>query len=121
MSDSFSNFHKELLELVKSFENKNIPLKVEEDLESNIIKVLGERISPISRAKNGLEDVAELAYSTAEHHPYWGLLFHCTQISKLALDKWNDDLSEEELDEIEWSIEELKNSCKKLKETLVSK
>ena len=117
-NNSFSDFYSSLLELVKSYEDKNTMLKVEKDLESNIIRILGEDINSLSRAKNGLDDVAELAYTAAEHHPYWGLLYHCAQIAKTSLDKWDDDISKDELDEIEWSIAELKNVCKKLKEDL---
>ena len=116
--ESFSNFYNSLLEVVKSYENKNIMLKIEKDLESNIIRIFGENIDSISRAKNGIEDVAELAYTTAEHHPYWALLYHCTQIGKISLDKWNNEISQEELDEIEWSLEELQNTCKKLRKNL---
>lgn len=119
--ESFSNFYNSLLELVESYKNKKIMLKIEEDLESNIIRIFGENIDSISRAKNGMEDVAELAYTTAEHHPYWALLYHCTQIGKISLDKWNDHLSKEELDEIEWSLKELQNTCKKLRENLPNK
>ncbi len=117
---TFSDFYKSLLELVKSYEDQNTMLKVEENLDSNIIRIYGEKINSLSRAKNGIEDVAELAYTVAEHHPYWGLLYNCIQIAKIALDKWDDNLSKDELDEINWSIDELKNTCKKLKEDLSS-
>jgi len=117
---TFSDFYKSLLELVKSYEDQKTMLKVEENLDSNIIRIYGEKINSLSRAKNGIEDVAELAYTVAEHHPYWGLLYNCTQIAKNALDKWDDNLSKDELDEIDWSIDELKNTCKKLKEDLSS-
>ncbi len=117
---TFSDFYKSLLELVKSYEDQKTMLKVEENLDSNIIRIYGEKINSLSRAKNGIEDVAELAYTVAEHHPYWGLLYNCTQIAKIALDKWDDNLSKDELDEIDWSIDELKNTCKKLKEDLSS-
>ena len=70
---------------------------------------------PVSRAERALYDIQELADSTAEHHPYWVLLYNCSQISKLILEKWNDDLTEEDLGEIHWMISELENSCKKLK------
>jgi len=113
---TFSDFYNSLLDLSKSFEEKNLQLKIEPDLDANIVKIFGEKIDSISRAKTGLEDLAELAYTTAEHHPYWSLIYHSSQISKIALDKWDDDLTKEELDEIEWSVDELKNSCKKLKE-----
>jgi len=113
---TFSDFYNSLLELSKSFEEKNLQLKIEPNLDANIVKIYGEKIDSISRAKTGLEDLAELAYTTAEHHPYWSLIYHSSQISKIALDKWDDDLTKEELDEIEWSVDELKNNCKKLKE-----
>ena len=70
---------------------------------------------PVSRAERALYDIQELADSTAEHHPYWVLLYNCSQISKSILEKWNDDLTEEDLNEIRWMISELENSCNKLK------
>lgn len=115
---TFSDFYQSLLDLIKSFEEKNTMLKIEENLDSNIIRIYGEKIDSLSIAKHGIEDVAELAYTVAEHHPYWNLLYNCVQIGKTTLDKWNDNLSKEELDEIEWSISELKNTCEKLKEDL---
>ena len=115
---SFSDFYKSLLELVKTFEEKNAMLKVEEDLALNIIRIFGDGADSVSRAKNGLEEVMELSYTIAEHHPYWGLLYNCSQISKSVLEKWNDELTEEDLSEIRWMISELENSCNKLKSKL---
>ncbi|MGQ0605683.1 MAG: hypothetical protein ACT4OD_01845, partial [Candidatus Nitrosotenuis sp.] len=59
-------------------------------------------------------DMSELAYTTAEHHPYWNLLYSVCQIAKITLDKWDLDLTQEELGEISWSIDELKNTCQKI-------
>jgi len=70
---------------------------------------------PVSRAERALYDIQELADSTAEHHPYWVLLYNCSQISKTILEKWDDDLTEEDLSEIRWMISELENSYNKLK------
>ena len=94
---TFSDFYEALLKLVKTFEEKNTIIKVEEDLSSKIIQIFGEGADIVSRAKNGLENVVELGYTTAEHHPYWGLVLNCSQISKTILDKWNEDISNEEL------------------------
>ena len=69
---------------------------------------------PVSRAENALYDIQELADSAAEHHPYWALLYNCSQISKSILEKWNDELTEEDLSEIRWMISELENSYDKL-------
>jgi len=70
---------------------------------------------PVSRAEKALYYIQELADSTSEHHPSWVLLYNCTQISKVILEKWNDDLTKEDLSEIRWMISELENSCQKLK------
>jgi pterin-4a-carbinolamine dehydratase len=113
--DTFSDFYKSLLELAKSFEEKNA-LKIQPDLDANIIKIYGEKTDSLERAKAGLEEVSEIAYSAAEHHPYWSLIYNASQISKLALEKWNDELTREELDEISWCSDELKNTSAKLKE-----
>ena len=64
----------------------------------------------VSRAERALYDIQELADSTAAHHPYWALLYNCSQISKLILEKWNDELTEDDICEIRWTISELENS-----------
>ena len=111
---TFSEFYKSLLQLVKTFEEKNTILKVEEDDALNIIRIFGKNADSVSRAKNGLEDAVELAYATAEHHPYWVLLYNSSLISKAVLEKWNENLSKEDLSEIQWMVSELQNSCDKL-------
>ena len=116
MTDAtFDDFFKSLQELIKSYEKKNLMIKMQSDLESNIVHLFGEQMSSLARAQSGLDDVSELACTTAEHHPYWNALYHACQISKITLDKWNGELTKEELDEISWSIDELKNTCEKLK------
>ena len=117
---SFEEFYRSLQELVESHSKKGTMLKLEPDIQSSIIRIFGENMSALARAKNGLDDVSELSLATAEHHPYWGVLYHATQISKLALEKWNSELTKEELDEIMWSIAELKNTVEKLKEKTTS-
>jgi hypothetical protein len=115
---SFDVFYNELLDLVSKYEKNNTMLKVEKDLESDIVKIFGENISALARAKNGLNDVTELAYATAEHHPYWNLLYNCSEISNIILDKWKNDLSKNDTADIEWSIKELSQSLAKITETI---
>jgi hypothetical protein len=114
--EKFSEFYESIVKLAKSFEDKNMLMKIQADLQANIIRIYGEKTDSLMRAKLGLEEVSELAYTTAEHHPYWNLLYNSSQISKLALEKWDDTITKEELDEISWYAEELKNTAKKLKE-----
>ena len=113
----FENFYNDLLDLVARHEKNNTPIKVEQDLENDIIKLFGENISALARAKNGLNDVSELAFATAEHHPFWNLLYNCSEISNVLLDKWKDNLTKQDIDDIEWAIKELTQSIQKIKET----
>ena len=115
---SFDAFYNDLLELINKHEKNNTPLKVEKDLESNIVKIFGENITALTRAKNGLNDVTELAYATAEHHPYWNLLYNCSEITNTILEKWKSELSKKDISDIEWSIKELKQSLEKITEKI---
>ena len=65
-----------------------------------------------------VDKMAELSYTTAEHHPYWKLLYSCVEISKIVLEKWDDELAKEDLDETRWIISELENSYSKLEDKL---
>ena len=61
-----------------------------------------------------VDKIAELSYTTAEHHPYWKLLYSCVEISRIVLERWNDEISTDDVDEIRWMISELQNSLNKL-------
>ena len=112
---NFENFYHDLLDLAKKHEKQNTALKIEKDLDNDIVKIFGEKITSLSRAKNGLNDMAELAYTTAEHHPYWNLIYNCSEISNSVLEKWKGSLSEEDFSDIEWAIKELNQTLEKIK------
>ena len=63
-----------------------------------------------------VDKMAELAYTTAAHHHYWKLLYSCVEISKIVLERWDDEISTEDASEIQWMISELQNSLNKLKD-----
>jgi len=115
---AFDTFYNDLHELVDKHEKNNTPLKVEKDLDADIVKIFGENITALARAKNGLNDVTELAYATAEHHPYWNLLYNCSEIANIVLEKWKSELSKKDASDIEWSIKELKQSLEKISEKI---
>jgi hypothetical protein len=112
---NFENFYHDLLELVKKYEQQNTPLKIETDLENDIIKIFGEKITSLARAQNGLHDMTELAYATAEHHPYWNLLYNCSEIANSVLEKWKESLTAEDFSDIDWALKELEQSLEKIK------
>jgi hypothetical protein len=112
---NFENFYHDLLDLAKKHELQNTPLKIEKDLENDIVKIFGENITSLARAQNGLIDVTELSYTTAEHHPYWNLLYSSSEIATTILEKWKSSLSEEDLSDIDWALKELHQSLDKIK------
>ena len=66
MSDnSFQTFFEELKLLVEKFEKKQTQIKMESDLDYDSVKIFGERMDSVTRAKLGVDDAAELAYTTA--------------------------------------------------------
>ena len=111
---TFDNFYHDLNELVKKYEH-DMPLKVEEDLEHDIIKIFGVKITSLARAQNGLNDMTELAYTTAEHHPYWNLLYNCSDIGHTILDKWEKSLSSDDVADIKWALKEINQTLEKIK------
>ena len=110
---TFDNFYHDLNELVKKYEH-DMPLKVEEDLEHDIIKIFGVKITSLARAQNGLNDMTELAYTTAEHHPYWNLLYNCSDIGHTILDKWEKSLSSDDVADIKWALKEINQTLEKI-------
>ena len=113
--NNFENFYQDLLELARKYEQYNVPLKIEKDLEHEVIKIFGEKITSLERAKNGLNDVLELGYSTAEHHPYWKLLSSCSEITNIILEKWNDSLDGDDVSDIHWHLKEFQQSFDNIK------
>lgn len=110
------DFYNELTILAEKYGKKNVSLKLEKDLDNDIIKIFGEKITALARAKNGLNDVTELAYATAEHHPYWNILYNSSEIANTVLEKWKDEFSKKDIEEIEWAIKELSQTIEKIKE-----
>lgn len=113
---TFENFYNELESLAEKHEKNNTLIKLEKDLDNNIIKVFGEKISGLARAKNGINDVMELAYTTAEHHPYWNILYNSCEITNTVLDKWRDKISNEDIDDIRWALKEIDQTLEKIKD-----
>ena len=54
---TFDKFYHDLNELVKKYEI-DLGLKIEEDLEHDIIKIFGVKITSLARAQNGLNAVS---------------------------------------------------------------
>ena len=113
---SFEDFYEDVIKLAKKYESQNVPLKIERDPDSDTIKLFGENITPVTRAKNGLADISELVYTTAEHHPYWRLLSGCSDVADVVLESWNNSLSSKNLSDIDWALTNLTDSLEKVRQ-----
>jgi hypothetical protein len=97
-------------------QKKDISTRVGVDRDAGIIRIYGEGSDYIRRASSGLSEMLELAYTTAEHHPYWLLLYHATEVCKAVLEKWESELSADQLSEMSWRCDEIKMALDKLAE-----
>lgn len=103
---------KPVLEELESKEK--ISTKVGVDRDAGIVRIYGEGSDYIRRASSGLEEMLELAYTTAEHHPYWAVLYHASEIAKTALEKWESELSADQISEMSWRCDEIKMALDRL-------
>ena len=112
--DAYHAFYHELIGLVRRHAESGIALRVKHDAENRIIRLTGPEATPRARAASGLEDVAELAQSTAEHHPYWGLLYHSSEVADAVLRSWDGALTADQAADIRWSIREIESVLDRL-------
>jgi hypothetical protein len=89
-------------------------IKVSVDRDAGIVRIYSEGSDYIKRASSGLAEILELGYSTAEHHPYWAILYNAAEICKTILDKWESDLTADQLSEMSWRCEEIKMTLGRL-------
>ena len=102
--------------ILEELHKGNTPLKVSVDRDAGIVRIYSEGSDYIKRASCGLAETLELAYTTAEHHPYWAILYNAAEICKIVLDKWESDLTVDQLSEMSWRCEEIKMTLGRLSE-----
>jgi hypothetical protein len=96
-------------------QDEDMAIKVLADTDSGIIRIYDQDTDSLTRANSSLYDLLEQSYSTAEHRPYWALLYNATEILKTILDKWEADFSRDEIEDMAWRIDELRTALRKLK------
>ena len=93
----------------------DMSFKVNVDRNAGIIRIYDEgSAGNIKRASSGLAEVLELAYTSAEHHPYWAILYNAAEICKIALDKWDWEMTPDQLSEMSWRCDEIKMALERL-------
>jgi len=100
--------------ILDQLQSQNINFKVSVDRDASIVRIYGEEAHHIKRASSGLGEVMELAYTTAEHHPYWAIIYNDSEICKMALDKWESELTQDQISEMSWRCDEIKMALERL-------
>ncbi|HZB00121.1 MAG TPA: hypothetical protein VE308_03755 [Nitrososphaera sp.] len=100
--------------VLEELEKQNIFFKVSVDTDASIVRIYGEDSHYIKRASSGLGEVMELAYTTAEHHPYWAVLYNAAEICRTVLERWESDLTADQMSEMSWRCEEIKMAIGRL-------
>ena len=113
----FEDFFRDLQKVVEKYRNTNSMLKIEPNFDDDIIKIFGEKITALARAKSGVAEITELAYTTAEHHPYWNILYQTSEIITTILEKWKKNISKQDIEDIEWALKEISQTLNKIKES----
>lgn len=107
-------FHEALQRLVRE-RGQDSGVRIEHAPGSGVIRIYGSNATALARSRECLDEVQEFSYHVAEHHPLWGLLYHCVEISRTVLEKWDAEMTDEEIDEIGWSIREISGSYEKIR------
>jgi hypothetical protein len=100
--------------VIEELKKQNLLFKVSVDKDASIVRIYGEGSHHIKRASSGLGEVMELAYTTAEHHPYWALLYNAAGICKTILDEWESELTADQISEVSWRCDEIKMALGRL-------
>jgi hypothetical protein len=100
--------------VLEELEKQNFFFKVSVDRDAGIVRIYGEDSHFIKRASSGLGEVMELAYTTAEHHPYWAVLYNAAEICKTVLESWESDLTTDQMSEMSWRCDEIKMALGRL-------
>jgi hypothetical protein len=100
--------------ILEELQKQNVFFKVSVDRDAGIVRIYGEDSHYIKRASSGLGEVLELAYTTAEHHPYWAILYNGTEICKTVLERWESELTADQISEISWRCDEIKMALGRL-------
>jgi hypothetical protein len=110
----YNKVYNAICSAIANLKEEGIDIITKFEKDSGFIGIYTSDTSILKRAKNGLNEILELSYSTAEHHPYWNLIYNTSEIAKTTLDSWNENFSIDQIQEMHWRNEEIKNTLNKL-------
>ena len=100
--------------VIADLKEEGIDINTKFDKESGFIGIYPSNTSILKKATNGLNEILELSYSTAEHHPYWNIIYNTAEIARVILDTWNENFSLDQIQEMLWRNDEIKNTLNRL-------
>ena len=101
----------QFLDQLRQFCKKyNVDVRIKQHEDSEIVQIFKDRVTPVKRAKLGSEEIMELACTTAEHHPYWDILYHCAQITETVLEEWDGKLNKDQIEEMNWLLSKIQDA-----------
>jgi hypothetical protein len=103
-----------LKSILEELQNRGKDTSISVDREAGIVRIYSEGSDYVKRASSGLAETLELAYATAEHHPYWSILYNAAEICKIVLDRWESDLTADQLSEMSWRCKEINMALESL-------
>ena len=73
-------------------------------MDVDIFTIYGADVSALKEAIYGLRHIEELAYTVAEHHPYWQILSSLAEAIRVTLERWDGDMSAKDVEDIRWCL-----------------
>jgi hypothetical protein len=115
-NSEYDRIHNAICSTIANLKEEGIDIQTKFDKDSGFIGLYASNTSPLKRAKIGVDEILELSYSTAEHHPYWNIIYNTSEIAKSTLDNWDENFSHDQIQEMLWRNTEIKNTLTRLEE-----
>lgn len=115
-SAKFEVVCRKIEECLKSLESvESISTRTAINFESKVIRVYAEGTDQVKLAQSAIEETSQLAFATAEHHPYWAPLYHAVEISRTILEQWDLELSCDQISEMTWRADEIRMALERFR------
>lgn len=110
----YDRIYNAICSVITNLKEEGIDVQTKFEKDSGFIGLYTSNTSVLKRAKSGLNEILELSYSTAEHHPYWNIIYNTSEIAKTTLDNWDENFSHDQIQEMLWRNDEIKNTLTRL-------
>ena len=110
----YDRMYNTICSIIANLKEEGINIKTKFEKDSGFIGLYTSNTSILKRAKIGLNEILELSYSIAEHHPYWNIIYNTSEIAKITLNNWDENFSHDQIQEMLWRNGEIKNTLSRL-------